>query len=401
MTLTRGPERMVAMVVQSAGLAPREAARLRDYGYDPSIYRMAVTDDQAQGQKFFTYRFPLTFKESANLSRNVYFSNYFLWIGKVRELAMWPIFERLAHQCASGEWGMVTNHSQTKILAEAKLNDVIEGHLWLGNVSGTTGSTLDLHYDWYRVLPNDELELLALSELRTTWVRIVDHGVVEAQPFPDYFQEFVNERLTRYNPPEELQPLIEADLGSELYRAPTGPLAASRLAKQVFETTLEDANLVGNIYFSNYAVWQGRVRDRFLYQLVPNLYHGMNTQGELLCRTSRIEHLREAMPFDNIEVTMSPRTVHEHGVRLFFEYFRLTPDNARQKLAFGEHDAVWMKRGTGDRLVPAPLPREILDAISPTSELPTTYAAGQNGPRQNPNAFRRFFRRFGQKASTD
>lgn len=38
------------------------------------------------------------------------------------------------------------------------------------------------------------------------------------------------------------------DLGRELHRLPTGPANKALLREQRFETSLEEANLVGNIY---------------------------------------------------------------------------------------------------------------------------------------------------------
>ena len=159
--------------------------------------------------------------------------------------------------------------------------------------------------------------------------------------------------------------LPEVDFGSEVYCAPPGPSAGPLLREQTFQTALEDADLVGNIHFSDYFVWQGRVRDSYFYELAPNYYRGNGEQGELLCRRSRVEHLREAMPFDRIYVTMSLRAVYECGVSLYFEYFHLNDNGEKQKLAYGEHDAVWTKRVAGDNFVSAPLPQKIREALLP------------------------------------
>jgi enediyne polyketide synthase len=48
---------------------------------------------------------------------------------------------------------------------------------------------------------------------------------------------------------------------------------------QLMETSLEDANIVGNIYFANYYAWQGRVRDRYFYDLIPEYFQGTGDRG--------------------------------------------------------------------------------------------------------------------------
>jgi enediyne polyketide synthase len=135
------------------------------------------------------------------------------------------------------------------------------------------------------------------------------------------------------------------------------------LLEEVFQTSLEDANLVGNIYFDNYAKWQGRVRDVFFYEAAPHLYRGGAPSGELMCRRARVSHIREAMPFDLIYVSMGLRAVHQYGVKLEFIFYRINSDGSSEKLAFSEHEAVWTVRGAEGRPTASPLPDELLEAL--------------------------------------
>ena len=327
----------------------------------------AMSNSGPQGQKVFEHYFPLTFREDANLDRSVYFSNYAKWMGKIRELSMSSVFQELAEQFSTGEWGMVTNHSQTQVLGEAKLNNLIKARLWLGQVTGPTNSTLDLHYDWSCVLPNGGLERVATSEMRVTWVRILDHGIVEAKPFPPYFQSFVDSMVPQFEAatllPTLPEPLTDIDLGAELYHAPAGPQVKPLLFEQTFDTGLEDANLVGNLYFANYYMWQGRVRDRAIYELYPDSFRGTGRQGQLRCLCTRVDHLREAMPFDPIHVKMSLRVLYEKGISLFFEYFRVAQNGRRHKLATGEQNAAWLIHDDNGRAIAVPLPSPIQQAL--------------------------------------
>jgi hypothetical protein len=69
------------------------------------------------------------------------------------------------------------------------------------------------------------------------------------------------------------------------------------------------------------------------------------------------------MPFEQIQVNMSLQAVYEHGISLIFEYFRLTPDGSRQKIAIGEHDTAWFTRGETGKAVPAPLLQVVQEAL--------------------------------------
>jgi acyl-CoA thioesterase FadM len=85
----------------------------------------------------------------------------------------------------------------------------------------------------------------------------------------------------------------------------------------------------------------------------------------------RVRHIREAMPFDRIRVTMVLRTVHAHGMKLEFQYSRQNNDGSSEKLALAEHEAVWVVRDGDERPVAAPLPDELLEVLCKESVLPS------------------------------
>jgi acyl-CoA thioesterase FadM len=274
-----------------------------------------AAEQASTGHKIFIHRFPVTLKETANLSGSVYFSHYFNWMGKVRDLAMYPVNERIARDFNTENLAIVANFSNTKFLGEVKNDDVIEVRFWLEKISDSTQSTFNIYYDWCRILPNKKFERVALSEMQLTWVKIVDHGVIKVEPFPSYFQKFLQERMPlsdiSYHPPVRPEPFKGLELGELLYQSSNKPKEKKLLQEQTFETTLEEADLVGNINFSNYYIWQGRVRDGFLYKQIPNYFRGRGEQGECLCLYSSVKHLREAMPFDRIHVTMSLKALYD------------------------------------------------------------------------------------------
>jgi acyl-CoA thioesterase FadM len=125
------------------------------------------------------------------------------------------------------------------------------------------------------------------------------------------------------------------------------------------DTSLEDANIVGNIYFANYYAWQGRVRDRYFYDLIPQYFQGTGERGELICLNCRVDHLREAMPFDRIEVRMALKALKECRATLYFEYFKVDPAGPPLKLATGKQEVVWVRRNAQKKPVPHPFPSAV------------------------------------------
>ncbi|MBE9048953.1 hypothetical protein IQ243_00715 [Nostocales cyanobacterium LEGE 11386] len=363
LALTRGPERVVAVVVSNPQATASDRTPPKTAPTIPveNIYSIS---NPHENEKVFVVRSPVSYKETANLSQSVYFSHFFNWMGKIRDLAIWSIREPLGQHLATGEWGMVTNHAQTRILGEAGLNDVIEGRYWVANVSGPANSTVDFRYDWLKVLPDGSFERVAQSQLCMTWVNLAKQGPAEPKPLPDYLKKFINQLS---DPSYTPQPLLElfADIyvGKKLYQALAGINSGRLLREQIFETSLEDTDAIGNINFANYYVWQGRIRDSFFHKLIPDSYRRTASQGEFRCLNSRVENLREALPFDQIQVNMSLRAVYENSVSLAFEYFRLTPDGNKQKLAVGEHEAAWFSRSQDGKFVPAPLPEVVRLAL--------------------------------------
>ncbi len=403
--LTFGPEKIVAVVVRTAEDEELEAearaeaenrveaaesraqdepalaaspathprndpALLASLGFDSGQYRMEMTEGP-RGEPVLIVRWPLSFRDNRTPGGGLYFSNYFAWMGKIREMAISPILDRLAQDMAGGQWGMVTNNGDVRVLGDVTGSGVVEAHAWMEGLGGRDQSTIELHFEWHRVAPDGTRRPIATGQMQITWVRVLGHGQVAVAPLPEYVQEYMRAVAPRGNRPEAASADDEAalPLGDELYRTSHGPRAGRILRETTFQTSLEDANLVGNIYFDNYTKWQGRLRDLFLFDVAPELYSAGAPRGELMVRRCRVHHIREAMPFDRIHVSMGLRAVHENGVRLEFDYSRINPDGSREKLAFSEQEAVWVTRDADGRPAEAPLPAELLDQLCHKSEV--------------------------------
>lgn len=140
------------------------------------------------------------------------------------------------------------------------------------------------------------------------------------------------------------------------------PGASRPLYTYTVQTTLEDANQVGNVYFANYIAWQDRVRELFLFSVIPDYLRGTGENGEMVTLRNRVDHLREAMPFDTIAVMLYLRSVRTCGATFDFEYFQVVHDGSRLKLAIGYQEVAWMKRQNG-QAVATPLPDELRKSL--------------------------------------
>jgi enediyne polyketide synthase len=200
-----------------------------------------------------------------------------------------------------------------------------------------------------------------------TWVEIYGHGLVRPAPFPDYYRDFIGSMIAQNDAPDSFistsEPYRALDVGEAVYAPKVGPSGGIPLGEKVFDTSLFDANLVGNLYFGNYSIWMGKLRDVTFFQMAPELYRGVGEQGELTCVHSRIQHLREAMPFDDIIVTMSLKALHQKGLDLVFEFQKKLPDGKGEKLAMGEHRVIWTKMDAKGEKVATQLPEKIVSQI--------------------------------------
>jgi acyl-CoA thioesterase FadM len=331
-----------------------EAAVVETSSSDPTAFGMSM--ELSDGRLHSVNRFPVSFKHCANLSRTVYFSNYFDWLGALREYTLWGVRDRLEELVLSGDAGLVTNAAEMQFLGQAGPSDVIESRLWLERVLGSTKSTLDLRGEFYKLPAQGPKVRLATCRMRTTWVRVIGHGEVAPAPFPSFLNDLV-EAAGATNAEGQLEKVEPPPygMGAELLRIPSG--AHVELARETFDTGLEESNLIGNLYYANYFKWQGKVRDRFFFGLAPELFRGFGAGGEPYVLNSRVEFLRDAMPFDRIVVVMSVSAVHQFGAALRFEYYA-TDGAGTRKLAVGEHDIAWVRRG-----VAVPLPQAIQTAL--------------------------------------
>ncbi|MGC0366320.1 acyl-CoA thioesterase FadM [Rhodococcus sp. 27YEA15] len=335
--------------------------------FDPMAYGSDVRPVSRSGYPAVSIRFPVGFRDATNIGGSVGFASFALWLGALRERGTGPVSKRIVEDMATGRWGMVTNNSEVFIDANLYTDEIVEGTIWITELTGPDQATTNLNMEWCKV-DGDRRIHIGWGAMQTTWVEILSHGVVAARPMPQYFHDFIEPMTTRTGAEQDTVPEKprDVDRGALIRSAPMVPRNPYRLEEETFETTLQDGNAVGNVYFGNYYIWQARVRDKFLVRSQRESLAARGAFGELRCVHSRVEHLREVMPFDTVHVTMSLAALYEKGMDLEFEYYKVNGDGSRQKLAIGRQQAIWtMPSLPGGLNLPSPshLPSSLIESI--------------------------------------
>ena len=128
----------------------------------------------------------------------------------------------------------------------------------------------------------------------------------------------------------------------------------------------QETNLVGNVYYTNHLNWQGRCREMFLRDHAPDVIDQLSRGLALATTRCSCEYFAELTAFDEVIVRMRLAEVVQNRMTLTFEFWR-RKDSGEQLVARGEQQVACMKR-EGDRLVPAPVPASLREALAAYSE---------------------------------
>ena len=143
---------------------------------------------------------------------------------------------------------------------------------------------------------------------------------------------------------------------------------------------LDETNIVGNVYFSHYLRWQGRCREMFLYEHVPQLAYALGRGLTLATTRVSCSYYQELSAFDEVRIRMSVGSMTRSRLTMLFSYFRVLPSGEEPLVAEGEQEIVCVQRlGTGAQLIP--LPEALRDALQGYGEFAAVdLEAGLTGP---------------------
>jgi enediyne biosynthesis thioesterase len=127
------------------------------------------------------------------------------------------------------------------------------------------------------------------------------------------------------------------------------------------QVTLEETNLVGNVYFAHYVRWQGHCRERFLADNAPGVLAALTTGFTMVTTSCACEFLDELTANDRVELRMTLRALDISRIAMDFDYFRL--DDLPRLVARGSQTVACMARSPAG-LTPEPVPAELRSALS-------------------------------------
>ena len=124
----------------------------------------------------------------------------------------------------------------------------------------------------------------------------------------------------------------------------------------------QDTNLVGNVYYTNHLAWQGRCREMFLHEHARDVIDELSRGLALATVRCSCEYFAELGAFDEVIVRMRLAELVQNRIGLAFEYWR-EKSGAEELVARGEQQVACMRR-EGERLVPAPVPPSLREALA-------------------------------------
>lgn len=112
----------------------------------------------------------------------------------------------------------------------------------------------------------------------------------------------------------------------------------------------EETNVVGNVYFSNYFVWQGKCREAFLAKYAPKVLQDFAEGHGMITKESSCVFHNESYAFDKLLIRMSLDKINRTSITMNFDYYR--EDNELVLLATGRQSTIWASPGQKIAMLP-------------------------------------------------
>ena len=122
--------------------------------------------------------------------------------------------------------------------------------------------------------------------------------------------------------------------------------------------TLDETNVVGNVYFAHYLHWQGHCREHFLAEHAPGVLAALQA-GELAMVTlsCTMDYYAECFALDDVEIVMTLRTTSANRIAMDFDFRRGSSLAAR-----GTQTVACMRRAESG-VLPTEIPTELAKAL--------------------------------------
>lgn len=126
--------------------------------------------------------------------------------------------------------------------------------------------------------------------------------------------------------------------------------------------TLQETNVVGNVYFANYFLWQGIAREHFLRDHAPSVLQEFQSGLSMVTTDSKCQFFSESFAFDEIRIKMRLTQLRPKRGRMNFEYFRVQ-EGTETLIATGEQGFACMRKDAAGKYFPCPIPEDLYNAL--------------------------------------
>ena len=128
-----------------------------------------------------------------------------------------------------------------------------------------------------------------------------------------------------------------------------------------FTVTFQETNIVGNVYFANFALWQGKCREMFLFEYCPSIYSHIRNGLLLITTNLNLNFISQAFAFDRIKIRMFLHKQNVNRLMMVFKYYKIS-ENGETLLCEGSQTTAAMKEIDGN-VVAVPYPGELIETF--------------------------------------
>jgi enediyne core biosynthesis thioesterase len=136
-----------------------------------------------------------------------------------------------------------------------------------------------------------------------------------------------------------------------------------------FTTTFEETNVVGNIYFANYARWQGKCREMFLKEFCPSVIREVQEGLALITLDLNLRFISQLFAFDEVIMRMGLGSLGSSRMMMTFKYYRNGSDG-EELVCEGSQAMACMRQPSPGQWSAVPIPQEIHDVFSEYEVVP-------------------------------
>ena len=129
------------------------------------------------------------------------------------------------------------------------------------------------------------------------------------------------------------------------------------------QVSLDETNVVGNVYYTHYVRWQGQCRELFLRDHTPQLLHELGQGFNMATTRVSCTYYQELTAYDEVVLRMRSGRITPSRLTMIFHYYRVSGDGSETLVAEGEQEVVCIqRRANGPQ--PVSLPECLIEAVA-------------------------------------